>query len=179
LDVNAPDIDFAPHARTRRWIFIALLAAAAMGCAHAVWHRVELERAVDATQKRIQQVLATSKRAGNVESMPKAPRIDPARLSAVNGAISRLNIPWSELFAAFESSHSNDVALVAILPDAKRRVILVQAEARNAHAMVEFAERLRGVEHFRKSYLTKHERREQEIGEPFRFTVEVHWDNPP
>jgi len=177
--VKAPDIDFARRSPTRRWLLIAALAAAAIGCAHTAWRHVELARAVESKQKDIEQAQAASNQASALAAMPKAPHIDPARLAAVNGAISRLNIPWRELFASFESSHSNDVALIALLPDAKRRVVLVQAEARTANAMVEFAEKLRGVEHFRKSYLIKHERREQEAGEPYRFTVEVHWDNPP
>lgn len=177
--MSAPEIDFARHRPVRRRLLIAALAAALLGCAYSAWRYVDLTRSLDAARKGILQADDASTRARGASAVPgDTPRIDPSRIAAVNGAISRLNIPWSELLAAFELPHANDIALIALSPDAKRRIVVVQAEARTAEAMVAFAENLRSVERFQHSHLVKHEHRAQDPGSPYRFAVEVRWNDP-
>jgi hypothetical protein len=51
----------------------------------------------------------------------------------------------------------------------------VHAETLTARAMIDFVDRLSAMPAFTEAVLVKHERREQDAGQPYRFAVEVHW----
>ena len=84
-------------------------------------------------------------------------------------------MPWNELFAAIETERPKEVGLLALLPDPRKRVLIVQAETLTARAMIDFVDRLRAMPSFTDAVLVKHERREQDVGQPYRFAIEVHW----
>lgn len=174
--MSAPDIDFAPSGRPGLRLAAAALALAILACAWGGWRYTALKRDIAEAEAKVEAAASAARRERDKAASLPPPRIEPARLVAVNGAIARLNVPWPELLSAFEADAGGDVALLGLLPDAKRRVVLVQAEARNTRAMVDFAERLRTAPRFRSAFLVKHERREQDAGQPYRFTVEVHWE---
>jgi hypothetical protein len=173
--VRAPDIQFVPRPATLRTLGLTLLVAGVAAVSFSLWQYVlaatELER-IEA------EILSTSGAATRQRSAPAAQaatRVSARKVIAINGAIARLNIPWGELFAAFEADKPKDVALLALLPDARKRRLMVQAEAANPQAMIDFVERLRAVPLFEEAFLVKHERRDQDAAHPYRFALEVRW----
>jgi general secretion pathway protein E len=179
LGMRAPRIEFAPAPRTRQLLRAALLFAALAFGAAMLWRSLSAASALEQVEQRIQAANEALERLRSARPVDAEPPIAPARLNAINNTIARLNVPWSELFAAFETDRPQDVALLALLPDARKRSLVVQAEATNPRAMVAFVERLRSVPLFDDAFLLKHERREQEPGQPYRFAVEVRWKDVP
>ena len=173
--MRAPDIQFVPQAATWHTLGLALLVASLVAASVSLWQYAMAARELE----RIETEIRLTSGAGNRQRMtrvtqPAAP-VSARKVRSINNAIARLNIPWDELFAAFEADKRKDVALLALLPDARKRRLVVQAEATNSKAMIEFVERLRAVPLFEEAFLVKHERRDQEIGQPYRFAVEVRW----
>jgi len=177
--VRAPQIEFAPRPAPQRILapLVVLLAAASSGA--VLWQYLHAVRTLQQIEQRIGTATAAAERRRTARPVETVSSIAPVRIHAINSAIARLNVPWSELFAVFETPHSKDVALLALLPDARKRSLVVQAEATTPRAMIEFVEALRAVTLFEDAYLVKHERREQEAGQPYRFAVEVRWKELP
>jgi hypothetical protein len=171
----APDIQFVARPLPWRGLAGALCILSMALTAATSWHYVLALKELSGIEEQIadQQRRAEGVRAEGARR--SEPAISEARLNAINAAIARLNIPWPQLFAAFESNKSGDVALLALLPDARKRVLLVQAEARTPQAMIAFVTALRNAPGFEDAYLTKHERRPDDAGQPYRFAVEMRW----
>lgn len=173
--MRAPDIQFVPQGSTRRTLGLALLVVSIVAGSISLWEYASAARELERIEAEIQFTAGTGQRDHSTPAVQAVPRISTQKVNAINNAIARLNIPWGELFAAFEADKPKDVALLALLPDARKRRLLVQAEAANPRAMIEFVERLRAVPLFEEAFLVKHERRDQEIGQPYRFAIEVRW----
>ena len=179
MGVRAPQFDFAPRPASQRILGPAVLLLAAAFSGAIVWQYLHAAREIKQIEERIDAAAAAAERSRTARPVEAAPSVAPARIHAINSAIARLNVPWGELFAAFEIHRPKDVALLALLPDARKRSLVVQAEAPTPRAMIEFVEQLRTVDLFEDAYLIKHERREQEAGQPYRFAVEVRWKELP
>jgi len=173
--VRAPDIEFVPQAETWRTLGLALLVAGIVAGSISLWQYAIAARELERIEAEIQLTSGAAKRQRIAPAAQAAAQVSARKVNAINSAIARLNIPWGKMFAAFEADKPRDVALLALLPDARKRRLVVQAEAANPRAMVEFVERLRAVPLFEEAFLVKHERRDQETGQPYRFAIEVRW----
>jgi Tfp pilus assembly protein PilN len=67
------------------------------------------------------------------------------------------------------------VALLALEPDAKRRVLRITAEARSSDDMLAYVERLQDEDWFSGVALTRHEINEQDPNRPIRFQLDAEW----
>ena len=177
--MRAPEIEFAPRPLSRRMLVALLLLAASACGAVAISQSLGAARELERIEGKIRSTADAAERRRSAAPAASGPALPQAKVNAINSAIARLNVPWGELFAAFETHKPKDVALLALLPDARKRSLVVQAEAPTPRAMVEFVELLRTVELFEESFLLKHERREQENGQPYRFAIEVRWKELP
>ncbi|MGJ9420321.1 PilN domain-containing protein [Massilia sp. CMS3.1] len=106
---------------------------------------------------------------------PAAPLLTAAQASAVNAAILQLNLPWRDLHDAIKAATPASVALLALEPDAKRRVLRVTAEARSSDDMLAYVERMQNVAWFAGVALTRHEINDQDPNRPIRFQFEAQW----
>ena len=179
MGISAPRIDFAPRAPARNLTAYGVLIITTLFCAWVLWHYFEARGRLQTIEAGIASASDAAERRRSARAPDTGPAIPAVRINAINSAIARLNIPWSELFAAFEAERPKDVALLALLPDARKRTLVVQAEATTPAAMVQFVERLRTAALFEEAFLVKHERRDQESGQPYRFAVEVRWKDVP
>lgn len=173
--MRAPDIQFVPQPATWRTLGLALLVAGIVAASFSLWQYVLAVTELERIEAEIQLTSGAAKRQRSAPAAQGAAQVSARKVNAINGAIARLNIPWGDLFAAFEADKPKDVALLALLPDARKRRLVVQAEAANPRAMIDFVERLRAVPLFDEAFLVKHERRDQETGQPYRFALEVRW----
>ena len=172
--MRAPAIEFNARLETARMGGIALLVLGVAVVAAGVWQQVATSRELERIEADIRSATgaADKRRAARARA---APQMAEAKISAINNAIARLNVPWNELFAAIETERPKEVGLLALLPDPRKRVLIVQAETLTARAMIDFVDRLRAMPSFTDAVLVKHERREQDVGQPYRFAIEVHW----
>jgi len=91
---------------------------------------------------------------------------------------SLLLLPWRDLFAALESTSKNDVALLSIEPDHKKRQLRITAEARDFDTLTGYLKRLGSAPQLKSVRLLRYEVREEDAQHPLRFTVEAAWRLP-
>jgi hypothetical protein len=178
------DIDFAPpnwrrslH-RVPAWAWIAAVLGVAL-IATAVWagsDALQRQQASEARWLRAQQGVAQA--AQGPAPVAQVP-IAPAQASAVNAAILQLNLPWRDLQDALASATPPAVALLALEPDARKRLLKITAETGSSDAMVAYIAQLKRQELFgTRVQLLRHEINALDPNKPLRFQLEARWGTP-
>jgi Tfp pilus assembly protein PilN len=173
-------IDFAPSsartviARMHPFAWLAVAAALGAGVHVAIVYDglMRQRQSVAGELQRLQSRLATQ--AAARQPPPKAP-IPQEQAHAVNAAIAQLNLPWRDMLDAVEAATPATIALVALEPDAKKRIVKGTAEAKTGEAMIAYIEDLKKQPFFRFVALTKHEINAQDPNKPLRFQFEAQW----
>ncbi|MBB3119635.1 hypothetical protein [Pseudoduganella violacea] len=176
-------IDFAPPG-WRRAVFrlrpLAVFGAVlglglCAGAGLAAWEMAQKQQAREAQLQAIQRkAIALSKAPPPVAAVA----IPEAQAQAVNAAILQLNLPWNDLQDAVAAATPRHVALLALDPDARKRLLKITAETKNADEMIAYIEELKQQEFFSAAALLRHEVNEQDPNRPIRFQVEVQWRAP-
>ena len=173
-------LDFA-RPSLRRTLFLAprpawglVLGALPLGFAvlvHALDYR-EAREEVDALQAALRaRVVAPV-------AQPVAQRLPPVseqQATAMNAAVMQLNLPWRALHDAVREATPPAVALLALEPDAKKRVLRITAEARGSDDMIAYVEALQKQAWFGAVTLVRHEIGEQDPNRPIRFQLDAQW----
>jgi len=102
-----------------------------------------------------------------------------ARIDEAKKLASFLMIPWGDVFSALEAAALNDLALLAIEPDAKKRQLKITAEAKNKDIMFNYLEKLEASDELANVYLLKHEVVEDVDQHPIRFVAVATWKDQP
>jgi len=176
-------LDFAPPSLRRTlwraplysWVPAVGAIALCAGAALQVLDYREAREEVDAQQG------ALRTRAAAPLPRPVAARAEPVgaqQAAAVNAAIMQLNLPWGALHDAVRSATPANVALLALEPDAKKRVLRISAEARSSDDMLDYVDALGREEWFGKVTLARHEVVEQDPNRPLRFQIDAEWGTP-
>ena len=150
------------------------LAVCAAALVHAHGYR-EAREEVDA------QLAALAARTASPLVQPvaqRAPKVGEAQAAAVNAAIMQLNLPWRALHDAVRGATPPSVALLALEPDSRKRVLRISAEAKNSDDMLAYVEALGREEWFSAVTLVRHEVIEQDPNRPLRFQVDAGWGAP-
>lgn len=178
--MKAMKIDFAPRT-LRRVLFhlhpavLALAGAGALLCAGAAvgtYALVEQKRERQHQLQHLQtRVAALSARPVEVAKVA----IPEAQAAFVNGAVLQLNLPWRELQDAVLAATPRKVALVAMEPDPRKRVLKITAETKTSDDMVDYVAALKEQDSFSGVILTRHEINEQDPNRPLRFQLEATW----
>lgn len=172
------DLDFQrrPLASPLGW---ALLAAGLL-LAGTLW---ALQQRIDADRARAAQELARLQQGqgGAIHQAPlsKAESLaQQASLAEMRRVSAALNLPWNGLFATLEALPLEDVALLTLTPDARKRLLRITAEARNLEAMLEFHQRLEDSDGLSDVSLLDHEVLVQVAERPIRFNLLATWEVP-
>lgn len=173
-------IDFAPHS-ARRTLFhihpavLALAGAGVLLCVGAAiggWQLMEQRREREHQMQHLRErVAAISARPVEVARVA----IPEAQASFVNAAIMQLNLPWRALQDAVLAATPRTVALVAMEPDPRKRLLKITAETKTSDDMVAYVEALKEQDSFSDVLLTRHEINEQDPNRPLRFQLEATW----
>lgn len=178
------DIDFAPPGwrrslhRVPAWAWLA----GALGLALTVTAAYSGSAALQRQQLREGQLQRAQQRvlAATLGPAP-APQmaIAPAQAAAVNAAILQLNLPWRDLQDALASATPPAIALLALEPDARKRVLKITAETTGSDAMVAYIAQLKRQELFgSRVQLLRHEINALDPNKPLRFQLEARWGTP-
>ncbi|MCC7701273.1 hypothetical protein IGS59_03405 [Janthinobacterium sp. GW460P] len=178
------DIDFAPPGwrrslhRVPAWAWLA----GALGLALTVTAAYSGSAALQRQQLREGQLQRAQQRvlAATLGPAP-APQmaIAPAQAAAVNAAILQLNLPWRDLQDALASATPPAIALLALEPDARKRVLKITAETTGSDAMVAYIAQLKQQELFgSRVQLLRHEINALDPNKPLRFQLEARWGTP-
>lgn len=123
-----------------------------------------------------QKVAAQVKFRKRPATVPGAPAITVAEADAVNAAVAQLNLPWHDVFRAIETATPMTVALLELVPDAKRHVIKGVAEAASSEEMLAYITRLGNQPFFASVVLTRHEVNQADNNKPLRFQFLAQWE---
>ncbi len=108
---------------------------------------------------------------------PAAPR--PAALQEeirnANAILDQLSLPWAGLFRALEPARPKEIALLAIEPDAQKRRVRIEGEAKHFKALLDYIAALEDTPALTTVQLASHELRKQEPEKPVRFVLTAQW----
>lgn len=175
-------IDFAPSG-LRRTLLRAPLAARVAAIAALALCAFALVQVLDYREAREEvdaQLAALQARAAVPMAVPAAPRapVGEQEALAVNAAIAQLNLPWRALHDAVRAATPPNVALLALEPDARKRLLRITAEAKNSDDMLAYVGRLEREAWFGSVTLVRHEVVEQDPNRPLRFQLDAAWEAP-
>jgi Tfp pilus assembly protein PilN len=148
------------------------LAVAFVGLGAVAWQAWDTEAEL-ATAR---QALQAAQRP-NTSPLPSTERtpatLTPAQRTAWTQMARQLNTPWSALLDALEASLPDEVALVAIEPDASQGTVRLQVEAKSLDTLLAYARELRSIPLFANVDLVKHETNEQDVNRPVRLGLNI------
>lgn len=156
------------------WLLVAAALLLSVGAAWLANDLVEQGRRQDAELAAVR----AANRGPVAAPVAALPRISEQQAAAVNAAVAQLNLPWRALQDAVAAGTPSTIALLALEPDARKQVLKITAEAKNADDMVGYVEQLGRQELFRDVLLTRHEINEQDPVRPIRFQIEAAWGAP-
>jgi Tfp pilus assembly protein PilN len=175
-------LDFAPSS-LRRTLLRAPLASRVAALGALALSAVALVQVLDYREAREEvdaQLAALQARTAAPGAVPAAPRtpVGEQEALAVNAAIAQLNLPWRALHDAVRAATPPNVALLALEPDARKRVLRITAEAKNSDDMLAYVRLLEREEWFASVTLVRHELLEQDPNRPLRFQLDAGWGTP-
>lgn len=97
-------------------------------------------------------------------------------IKQANAVILELNLPWKELFEAFESSQQKDIAVLAIEPDAQKGLVRISGEAKSLDSLPAYIAYLQKIPLFQDVALLSHQIQDQDPQKPVRFMLQATWD---
>jgi len=98
-----------------------------------------------------------------------------AEIKLANEVVAQLTLPWDALFKDVETVQNDRVALLAIEPDAQKRVIKISGEAKDFAAMLEYIKFLQDRGSFAGVYLQSHHIQHELAEKPVRFALIATW----
>ena len=176
-------LDFAPrslrrtlfHAPPLHWIPVL---CGLMVCAVALLHAFEYREAREEVDALHAALGARAAVPAVQPAVRRAPAISEAQAAATNAAIMQLNLPWRALHDAVRGATAPNIALLALEPDSRKRVLRITAEAKDSDAMLAYVDALGREEWFGAVTLVRHEVLEQDPNRPLRFQVDAGWGAP-
>jgi hypothetical protein len=114
-----------------------------------------------------------SNRAALARAPANAPRASKEEVALARDTVERLATPWAGLFGALESAASDQVALLAVEPDAKAGKVLISGEGKDYLAALTYVMNLSQSEALSHVQLVRHEVKapEKTVG----FSISATW----
>lgn len=166
--MNRLAINFIGRGARSPWAGRLLIAVAlAVGLDAALSYR-ELSAALERSEARLAQG------EGAPRAMP-ARQVAPAELAAARDTVQRLGMPWGRLFGALEAAASEQVALLAVEPDAKSGTVLISGDSKDYPAALHYVTALGRAEVFERVHLVRHELKAADSGGAVNFAVSAAW----
>lgn len=170
--MRALDLDFA--LRRPRWPAWLLLAAGLLVAGDTLFTWFDL-------QQQAQQHEQQRSAARRTAAAPKAPLPEALQreFDAARQVLQELALPWVPLFQSIEGAINADTALLAIEPDAQKRVVRISGEARDFPAVLGYMERLGTQPVLAGVHLVTHQMRDDIAERPVQFTLLASWRTSP
>jgi Tfp pilus assembly protein PilN len=177
--MRASHIDFANRSLLRTVLQVRLaswlaLVAGIIACAGAGMAAYALLSQDDTRQLEMQR-LQRQLQARKQPATPPAETISAHQAKAVNEVVSRLNLPWRDVFQSIEAATPATIALLELAPDAERHALKGMAEAKTSDDMLAYISRLGEQPFFSSVQLTRHELNEHDPNKPIRFQFTAEW----
>ena len=182
--MNRLELDFRRPPRPRAGGWLLLVAGIAL-VGSAAWAGLRVEAATAALETTVRDIVAGLPEALLEQHPPGAGTKGGGKgnnkegdnaLADMQRVQARIdNRPWQALFTTLEALASDDVALLSLTPDARKRQLRITAEARDLGAMLDYHRKLEDTPALRDVSLVNHEFAEQVQGRPVRFSLLASW----
>ncbi|MFZ6734890.1 PilN domain-containing protein [Undibacterium sp. Ji42W] len=173
-------IEFAPDSVTKRLHYaslpVLLLAAFTLIllCGLALRGKQLMQASMHATEK-VQALTADIEKVEKRQIRVPTAKLPQEQVIAINQAVAKLNLPWTDVFDALEKASSDRVALLQVTPNSQKASLKAIAETKNGDDMIAYIEVLKQQKLFTAVVLEKHEINERDQNKPYRFQFEVQW----
>ena len=104
---------------------------------------------------------------------------DRREIREANLVVQEMTVPWDRLFQGLESAEDDEVALLALEPDAGKRTVRISGEAKHLKAMLEYSRRLERTGTLGDVVLLGHEIRTEDAQRPVAFSLSAAWKESP
>lgn len=164
-------LDFiATRPPTRAVGWLLLLVGLAGSGAVFTWNRFFLQPVVSVNTATLRALEARQ---------PPAPKLDETRLvlewTRAIAVANELNLPWEELFKAFEANADKPVAILSLDPNVGKHELTLTGEAKNLDAMLAYYRWLQQQKIFSGLALHTHQVNRQDQENPIRFRITAKW----
>lgn len=172
MAMRALTLDFLRTPRRALWAGMLLLIAGALALGQAANQEQSLAGQIELADARL-AVLAKGSQAKPAQ--PADAEAQQQEIRRANEILQQLALPWSALFNVVETSNQKEIALLAIQPDAGKRVLRLTGEAKDFDALLAYIARLEQSPMLSQVYLSSHELRLQDAEKPVRFALVANW----
>ena len=159
-------LDFVAQPRSR-WAARGLLFIALAVVGDMTFTFVDVSRANSSLEKRIAQL--------GPRALQAARPVSSDELAAARDTAQRLALPWTQLFAALESAANDQVALLAIEPDARAGTVTISGDSKDYLAALTYVLNLSRADSLARVQLVRHELKQNDPQRPVAFTVSASW----
>jgi hypothetical protein len=158
-------LDFAAHGRAHRWAGPLLLAIALGVSGDMAWRYVQLERSVKAAETQV------------ARAQPRRPAVSVSseEIAQARETVNRLGLPWAKLFGALEEAADDQVALLAIEPDAKSGKVIITGDSKDYLAALSYVLNLRRSASLADVQLVRHEVKKNDPQHAVSFQISAAW----
>lgn len=172
MSMRALALDFVRVPQRTPWIGVLLLVVGALVLGFVANHERALVAQIELADARLSTLATRSQakptRPGDIEAQQQ-------EIRHANEILQQLALPWGALFQVVESANDKEIALLAIQPDAGKRVLRLAGEAKNFDALLAYIARLEQSPMLGQVYLTSHEVRLQVAEQPVYFALIANW----
>lgn len=173
--MRKPELDFlreTPAQPTAAWL---LLAAGLLLSGMAAGRYLDAERSL-AGERAIAASLEVKRPAAKPArgAAPAQAQVQAQALALAAGR-EQLDLPWDTLFLRLEQSRPDEIALLSLEADGRKREATLTAEARKPGQMLDYVERLRHQPGLDAVVLSSHAVRQEDPQQPLRFVVRLRW----
>jgi len=180
--MKAIHIEFAPDSMAKRLHYTApstvmLSIVVLVICAGSFWRGNQLFQGHVQLSEKVQDLQADIQKIEKKQVKAPVVKLPQDQVIAINQAVTKLNLPWSDVFDALEKASSDRVALLQVSPNSQKASLKVMAETKSSDDMIAYLEGVKQQKFFTDIVLEKHEINEQDPNKPYRFQFEVQWRN--
>jgi len=166
-------LDYRRAAPLPGWIGIAVLLVALGMASQTGIHYRELMGEIARWEARLSSLERSLRRGPAVARQAGQP--PGLEVKHAGEVVEQLARPWDDLFRAVESAGSEQVALLAIEPDAPRAQVKITGEAKNLAAMLGYIRLLGEKAPLDDVFLQSHQVQQQDPEKPVRFVLRATW----
>jgi hypothetical protein len=160
------DLDFVAVRRSP-WVARLLLVVALIFVFDNGLSFWQTSMAIRASENRLAQL--------GPKGLQAAKPVSSDELAAARDTVQRLSLPWAKLFGALESAASDQVALLAIEPDARAGTVTISGDSKDYLAALTYVLNLSRADSLSRVQLVRHELKQNDPQHPVAFTVSASW----
>lgn len=170
-------LDFQPPRRSGPlgWSLLAVGGVLALSCLLVQQHLSEQAAQQQGHLQTAQRVL-TGDSGSKTSLTPAETREQAQNLAEMRKVSQQLRRPWEHLFAMLESMPRDNIALLALTPDARKGQVRISAEAKDLEAMLDFHRSLEASDELSDVSLLSHEIVANVPEHPVQFNLSASWE---